>query len=284
MIKTRVKKYYPLIIFLVLLNLGFTKKTTAPDLMHSKVFQENTINVFDYFISEKLDGVRAHWDGKQLISRKGKIFAAPDWFIKSFSAQALDGELWIARNNYERVVSIVNRKKPHQGWDEIKFWIFDLPKDGGTFSERLEKMKKIVKQSSSPYLKIINQFQVADEIELKKQLQTFIDGGAEGLMLHKKTALYTKGKSNDLLKFKQYQDAEAVVIGYKKGKGKYTNLVGSLQVKIKSGLIFYIGSGLSDELRKNPPPLQSTITFQHQGFTKNGIPRFAVFLRIRTHE
>ena len=106
-----------------------------------------------------------------------------------------------------------------------------------------------------------------------RQLKNTIDRGG---MLHKKTALYKKGRSNDLLKLKPYTDAEATVL-YKEGKGKFSKMVGS-------GIVFYIGSGLSDAQRKNPPPVGSRVTFRYQGFTKKGIPRFPVFLHIRGEE
>ncbi len=74
---------------------------------------------------------------------------------------------------------------------------------------------------------------------------------------------------------------EAKVIGYTAGKGKYAGKTGALRVEIEGGIRFLIGSGLSNQQRSDPPPLGSTITFKYQGFTANGIPRFASFLRIR---
>ena len=52
---------------------SFSKKEKSPDLMLAKIYADN-IDVTQYWVSEKLDGVRAHWDGKQLISRGGKVF------------------------------------------------------------------------------------------------------------------------------------------------------------------------------------------------------------------
>ena len=67
-------------------------------------------DVRGWLMSEKLDGVRAYWDGQKLISRGGKIFSAPAWFIKDFPPFALDGELWSKRRDFENIVSIVRRK------------------------------------------------------------------------------------------------------------------------------------------------------------------------------
>jgi len=254
-----------------------------PDIMLADIY-ERGIEVTAYWISEKLDGVRARWNGTQLISRGGKVFATPKWFTQGFPAFPMDGELWIERGRYEDVSSIVRKQQPHDGWRSVRLMIFDLPEHRGNFDERVWTMRNIVDQSVAPYLAMIEQSLVANEIELQQRLQAVIHQGGEGLMLHKKTARYASGRSHDLLKLKPYSDAEATVIGYRPGKGKFLGKVGSLQVRTDKGKIFFVGTGLSDEERRHPPPLNSRITFRHQGFTKNDIPRFPVFLRIRDEE
>ena len=117
-----------------------------------------------------------------------------------------------------------------------------------------------------------------------QHLHLITDEGGEGLMLHKKTALYHAGRSDDLLKLKLFEDAEAMVIAYRPGRGQFEGIVGSLRVRTDEGVEFYVGSGLSRTQRINPPPLSSRITFRYQGLTKNNIPRFPVFLRIRKEE
>jgi len=84
-----------------------------------------------------------------------------------------------------------------------------------------------------------------------------------------------------LLKVKLFEDAEAIVIGYKPGKGKNTGLMGAIKVRLDDGKEFYIGSGFTQLQRKNPPLIGSSVTYRHQGFTQSGIPRFAVFVRQR---
>ena len=100
-------------------------------------------------------------------------------------------------------------------------------------------------------------------------------------MLHHQDAHYKTGRSADLLKLKTYQDAEATVIGYRPGRGKYQGMVGALIVRTPEGLEFAIGSGLTDALRQTPPAIGSEITYRYNGYTSNGIPRFARFLRER---
>lgn len=242
------------------------------------------LDLSQYRVSEKLDGVRARWDGTHLISRGGNVFAAPEWFTTGLPAMPLDGELWMGRGRYEEVSSIVRTQHPNDGWRHVRFMIFDLPAHGGTFAQRVIAMNGLRTGSASPYLGIIEQQRVGSEEDLLTWLHRVIDEGGEGLMLHRDTALYASGRSQDLLKLKLFTDAEATVIGYRPGKGQFAGLIGSLKVRTDIGIIFFIGSGLSHEQRRRPPPLQSRVTFRHQGLTENGIPRFPVFLRIRDEE
>lgn len=252
-------------------------------LMLAKIYHSD-IDVKNYLVSEKLDGVRARWNGKNLISRNGKIFDAPVWFTANFPQEVLDGELWSKRKDFENISAIARKKGATQVWKELKFWIFDLPLEDANFETRVKKMQTIVQKTNSSYLQMIKQISYGNDLELMQTFEKIIEEGGEGLMLHKKSAFYKKGRSNNLLKLKQYLDAEATVLGYKAGKGKYQGMMGSLQVKSDTGIIFFIGSGFTDEQRKNPPSIGSRVTFRYQSFTKNAIPRFPVFLRVRTEE
>ena len=80
---------------------------------------------------------------------------------------------------------------------------------------------------------------------------------------------------------KPYLDAEAVVIAYLPGKGKYQDMLGALRVKTPEGVIFSIGTGFNDDDRRRPPPIGSVVTYRYHGLTKNGLPRFASYLRVR---
>ncbi len=271
------------LIFLCIIPLPILQAADRPRIMLADTYQEG-LNVSQYWVSEKLDGIRARWDGTRLLSRGGHTLAPPEWFTKHFPILVLDGELWLGRGRYEDTASIVRKQYAHEGWRQIRFMIFDLPEHLGTFDERVMAMKNLATQIHSPYLAIIEQHTFSSEEDLKEQWQSILDLGGEGFMLHRKTAYYVEGRSPQLLKLKPYTDAEATVIGYRPGKGKFTGQVGSLKVEMGKDRVFYIGRGLSNAQRRTPPPLQSRITFRHQGFTKNGIPRFPVFLRIRNEQ
>lgn len=274
------------VLFTVLFSVAFTATFAdtftgkPPAIMQAKKYSAEIV-VADYFVSEKLDGVRARWNGKQLISRNGNVFAAPAWFIRDFPHDLLDGELWMGRGKYQQTMSVVSQHQPHEGWRDVKFMVFDLPVSPQPFFKRIDKMKALYDQSSSPYFNIITQRRIASHGQLMVLLDDVISLGGEGLMLQHKDALYRQGRTVNLLKLKKFDDAEAVVIAYKAGKGKYAGMVGSLKLRMHNGLEFYVGSGLTDDLRANPPPLGSLVTYRHQGFTDKGLPRFPVYLRQR---
>ncbi len=265
---------------LLILTTNSTAKS-IPELLLARTYKKS-IDITAYLVSEKLDGVRAYWDGKQLLSRQGNPFYAPAWFIKDFPQQALDGELWIERNHFQQTVSIVRKKQPiDQEWRQISYQLFELPHAMGTFSQRVEAMQRLVKKLSIPHLKVIKQYHLKTNAELIKKLDEVVAQGGEGLMLHRADALYQSGRSEVLLKVKKYQDAEAKVIQHLAGKGKFKTLLGALLVEDQKGLRFKIGTGFSLKQRQNPPAIGSIITYQYLGRTKKGLPRFASFLRVR---
>lgn len=160
---------------------------TAPAILLAEVYAADVdVDVSQYWVSEKFDGVRAQWDGRSLRFRGGGRVPAPAWFTANFPAAPLDGELWIARDRFDA-----------------------------------------------------------------------------------------------LLKLKPWQDAEAVVAGYTPGTSKYQGMTGALVMEMPDGKRFHIGSGLTDALRRVPPPIGARITYRYQHLTKKGVPRFPRYLRVR---
>lgn len=256
--------------------------SAPPKIMLAKVYQpEQRINLEHYWASEKLDGARAYWDGEHLLSRQGNIFHAPSWFTADFPKQPLDGELWIGRNSFQMLISTLRKKRPeHTAWKRVKYMVFDLPTSKMPFSTRLVQLKKLIPNNSSK-LRVVKQFRVSGSAHLMEKLEQVIAAGGEGLMLHRGDSLYQSGRSQDLLKVKRFQDAEAVVTKHLPGKGRLSGMLGSVEVQMPNGKRFRIGSGFSNQERKEPPTIGSTITYQYFGLSKKGIPRFATFLRKR---
>lgn len=252
----------------------------APDILLLKTYDESH-DVTGWLMSEKLDGMRAIWDGHILKSRQGNIISAPTWFLEALPPFELDGELWTKRNDFENIISIVRQQTPDSRWQDITYNIFEVPHQVGGLLARLEVLQNYLAEYPHTLLKIIPQTSVISSHQLKSDLEKMAALGGEGLVVRKAETAYHHGRSSNDLKLKPYQDAECTVIAHKIGKGKYIGKTGALQCQLPSDQIFYIGSGLSDQQREFPPKIGSVITFKYYGFTKNDIPRFPVFIRVR---
>jgi DNA ligase 1 len=236
-----------------------------------------------HLVSEKLDGVRAYWDGQALRTRSGHVIAAPDWFTQALPAhQALDGELWMGRQRFDALSAAVRRQRPHDvEWQQIRYMLFELPQGQGTFAARYEQLQTWVQHIHRPFVNCVAQRRVADAAALDAWLEDVMANGGEGLMLHHASAAYLTGRQAVLAKYKPVQDGEAVVLEHVSGHGRLSGRTGALVVRNAQGQVFRVGSGLSDELRARPPAIGSTITYTWRGQTRTGLPRFATFLRER---
>ena len=240
------------------------------------------IDLSRYWVSEKLDGVRAWWDGRSFYSRRGNPINAPSWFVEGFPNEALDGELWMGRGTFDTLSGTVRSRTPDDAaWERVRFMVFDLPTSSAPFDERLQRLLEIFKSLTSRRIALVDQFRVAGERELMATLERVEADGGEGLMLRDGSSLYRSGRNDDLLKLKTHQDAEAIVVAHLPGKGKFAGMLGSLLVDLPDGRRFKLGTGFSDEDRRHPPPVGVTVTYKYYGMTANGIPRFASFMRVR---
>lgn len=264
---------------------------SAPSLMLAQGYRPG-VALAEYWVSEKLDGLRGYWDGQQLLSRGGQRIAAPKWFTAGWPAHALDGELWAGRGQFAQALSTVRQQAAHDdAWRSIRFMVFDAPGHSGAFNERIPFVHGVVSRIDQLWVQAVAQFKVGQGPALQALLQQTVRQGGEGLMLHRGTALYQGGaRTPDLLKMKVHEDAEARVVAHVPGKGKYAGQVGALLVEMPgpspqpgqpshAGLRFKLGSGLRDRDRLNPPAVGSWVTYRFRGMHDSGLPRFATFVR-----
>ena len=269
------------VLLLALLVFSTAAAARPPPLLLAKTYTDR-IAVRDYWVSEKLDGVRAYWDGRRLLSRRGHVFPAPAWFTEGFPSHPLDGELWLRRGAFEATLGAVRKQQPDEAeWRQLSYQVFELPGAAGSFSQRLARLEGLIARVDSPYLQLIAQQRFENEADLHRKLDEVVAGGGEGLMLHRADSLYQTGRSDALLKLKTYWDAEAVVIAHLPGKGRNLGRLGALLVEMPDGKRFKIGSGFSDRERDKPPPVGTRVTYKYYGLSPRGIPRFASFLRVR---
>lgn len=271
------------------LGAALPQKPTKPDAAEEGadlplLLAENWTDLTDptgWWMSEKLDGVRAYWDGKQFLSRKNNIFYAPDWFTAGLPPMALDGELWIDRGQFQRTVSVVRRQDHPPEWKQVKYVVFDAPQARGMFEKRVEWLGGVVPKWDNKYVQFHTHEECKGLDDLLAALERVLKLGGEGVMLRKPGSKYEFSRSSTLLKVKKFHDAEATVIAHEPGKGRHKGRLGAVAAELPNGKRFNIGTGFSDKQREDPPAVGSTVTFKYQELTADGIPRFPVFIGVR---
>ena len=235
-----------------------------------------------WLLSEKLDGVRAWWDGQQFRSRQGHRYHAPAWFTAGLPLVPLDGELWRGRGQFAPTVSVVRRADGGAAWRALRFVVFDAPGEDGPFPARLTQVQLIMDQCRPPFAQAHPHAVCRDRAYLEAELDRVLALGGEGLMLRDPCGEYVAGRSATLQKVKRFQEREAVVVGHVPGQGRHRGRFGALVAELPSGVRFQVGSGLTDADRRNPPAVGSLITVRYPELTARGVPRFPVFARVRT--
>lgn len=254
----------------------------APALMLANVYRPG-IDLANYWLSEKYDGVRGYWDGQRLLTRGGERVHAPAWFTAGWPDEPMDGELWAGRGRFEEAVSTVRQQVPDDAaWRRMHFMVFDLPAHPGVFNERITAYTRQVRALNQPWVQAVTQERIGSHDDLLKRLDQLVRLGGEGLMLHRGDAMYRAVRNDDLLKVKTHEDSEAQVVAHVPGQGKNAGRLGALLVETATGQRFRIGSGINDAQRNDPPPVGVWITYRYRGLHDSGLPRFATFLRVRS--
>lgn len=255
-------------------------KPTAPPLLLAETWNES-VDPSDWWLSEKLDGVRAYWDGTRFLSRNGNPYFAPEWFTAGLPNMPLDGELWIGRKQFQQTVAVVRRQNGGDAWRRVRYVVFDAPRVDGPFMARLCQLHLLVRPDMTPFAEVLRQTICRDRRHLAVELAQIEELGGEGVMLRHPDALYVPARSATLLKLKSFRDCEATVVGHQAGTGRHRGRLGALLVRLASGAECAVGTGFTDAERERPPSIGSVITLRYQELTDAGVPRFPVFVRVR---
>jgi DNA ligase 1 len=255
-------------------------KDTAPPILLAHKWEVDH-DPTGWWMSEKLDGVRAYWDGEAFVSRLGNTFLAPDWFIADLPADTLDGELWVGRKMFSKTISIVRSGAASQAWRDVSYVVFDAPNARGGFEERIGHVERVLAKAKTPHARVHEHVVCEGVSHLRDELRRVEGLGGEGLMLRQPKSSYEIGRSTSLLKVKTFHDAEGRVIGIAPGAGKHKGRMGALICELPDGSRFNIGTGFSDAERKDPPAVGAVITFRYQELTDDGIPRFPSWVGVR---
>ncbi len=253
---------------------------TAPPILLAHPW-DNVADLTGWWMSEKLDGVRAYWDGARFVSRLGNEYHAPDWFVASLPRVPLDGELWAGRKKFQRAVSIARRQDRSSAWRELTYVVFDAPAAEAPFEQRLELVKEQLEAHRSAHARWHPHERCTGLDHLRAELARVEALGGEGLMMRQPGSRYEIGRSWTLRKVKTFHDAEARVIAYVGGAGRHDGRLGSLQCDMPDGTVFNIGTGLSDAERNDPPPIGSIVTYRYQELSDDGVPRFPSYVGVR---
>ncbi len=251
------------------------------ELQKPSVYNKNSSNIDGWIMSEKLDGIRAYWDGKELYSKNKNKIHAPLWFTKDFPPFSIDGELWTKRADFENIQSIVLSQKKSKDWEYVTFNIFEVPNHKGNFKDRILVLENYLNRNPNRYIKIIPQKNCKNKDELDSFLEEILALKGEGVIIKNPNLKYESNRTENSLKVKEFFDDEAKVISHN------FNIDGtfkSLKVELKNGIVFNLGGGFTKKDRLNPPKVGSIVTFKYYDFTKKGKPKFASFLRERKSE
>ncbi|TYZ68447.1 hypothetical protein PybrP1_004306 [[Pythium] brassicae (nom. inval.)] len=260
-----------------------TRKAAAPKVLLANKWERAKHDPVGWWISEKLDGVRAYWDASKrvFLSRNGNVYPAPDWFTAGFPDDVdLDGEIFGGRGQFQFTVGIA-KTDGSKHWDQLVYKVFDAPSLAGkAFEERMKAAQQLTARTGSSFIEWVEHTKCASLAHLDDVFAAIETLGGEGLMLREPRSLYCEGRSSSLLKIKSFHDGEAVVIAHENGKGKYAGMTGALRCQMASGKMFKCASGLSDAQRATPPPVGSVIVYKCQELTNDSVPRFPIFLGV----
>ena len=259
------------------------EKPAPPALLLAETW-DGALDPQDWWLSEKLDGVRAFWNGKIFLSRQGNRFFAPAWFTAGLPPVPLDGELWLGRRLFQKTVSIVRRQDEPEQWRDVRFLVFDTPDIHAAFEIRQSYLQELMLRFRPASAAAHPQVRCRNVSHLRDELARIVTLGGEGLMLRQTCSPYEPRRSSTLLKVKTFHEAEAHVVGHQPGAGRHKGRLGALLVELPNGIYFAVGSGLTDAQRDNPPPRGSTITFKFQELSDGGVPRFPTFVGVRRDE
>ena len=255
------------------------------------------------YIQPKLDGVRCLLTKDGGFSRTGKKFMnlahielALIPFFKKYPDLVLDGELYNhkLKNDFEKIISLVRKQKPtaddrRDAQHLVQFHVYDYI--DGIYDNYKNRMQTLVvsdiydAQIKYVPAKLVDSYNYARDLHA-----TYLSEGYEGSII-RLDGLYKHGRSYDLMKFKDFSDTEATIIGYELGKGKRTGTLGKFIMLDDEGVEFgcppgkgYNYKDLAEMLKNVTDYIGKRATFTYFQRTQAGSYRHPLFKCIRNYE
>ncbi len=230
-----------------------------------------------YWISEKYDGVRASWNGVELVTKHGNRIEAPAWWTARLPIADMDGELWAGRGKFQAALNLITSPLDLADWGTVRLMTFDAPMRNVPMSERQEILASLPKSES--WAKV-DHVECEGREHMMSEFARVDKAGGEGIVLHHPDTYYERGPTWTMMKLKRRDDSEGRVVGHNEAGGHWAGTIGSLRIATDDGAEFSL-NGLPDAVRSAPPPLGERVSFWHMGFTGRGIPRQARWHRVR---
>lgn len=253
-------------------------------------------DITGWWVSEKLDGVRALWTGTHFVSRGtrdgGQVYNVPEWLKEQMPPVPLDGELWLGRGRFNECSGLCRSGNPADPrWREMTYVIFDAPMHDGLFEERQDYVRGTLcgraqagKLDATLPNVVLHKQSRLESVDQVEPLLKMVEGmKGEGLIARKPGSRYEFGRRTPAMRkiiTKVREDGR--VVGYKPGKGRNVGVCGSLLVKLDDGVVAEVGTGLDDKDRANPPPLGTLVTIEYrERNAKTREPRFPAYIGVR---
>lgn len=213
-------------------------KFFEPMLAFEREKYEKLLFTVPTYVQPKLDGVRCILKDGKLTSRNGKPIVScphlefPNWF--------LDGELYShkLKEDFNKIISLTRKSKPTQeDLDEsakiVEYWIYDCPGNDGVFSERFIK-EHLYLHPNYKFRRV-----PTDRVYSLEQIEEFhlihLEQGFEGTMIRLDLGPYENKRSKQLLKYKNFKDAEFLVLDVEEGLGNRSGMAGKLICLLPNG-------------------------------------------------
>ena len=252
--------------------------------------------VFPCFAQRKLDGVRCVASGKGLFSRNGKGFPHLGFIQSEIAALGgeylLDGELYSDTLSFQEIVGLVKKEKLRAEdaakLQQIHLCVYDIVDTERTNEERLTLLQSLLKTPTA-HLRLLGTEDCKSKDDVKSLHSRFVAEGYEGLMLRNKVAKYRVGvRSVDLQKYKEFEDTEYPVMGFKEGDGLEKGCVIWI-CRTPKGQEFAVRPRGTHEERaalfaQGAKYVGKSLTVRYQELTTDGIPRFPVGISFRDYE
>lgn len=244
-----------------------------------------------WWMSEKYEGIRAYWTGYELLTRERNRINAPNWFLSFLPAgEALDGELLLGRGKFEETLSVVSKSHGRDPrWESISYMVFDAPEQPGGCEARWAAVEAIVKAACKADkrcpLRVAPQTRCVSKTHLEKVFEAVVADDGEGVMLRKAGSPYQQTRSKYLFKYKAWEEEEAKVTGYERGKTSGVELGAYVAKLLKTGIEFKVDARhLGGRTKASKLPVGTVITVRFQRYTGSGKPYSPRIIAVRDYE